>query len=146
MSIVVSIATISFGSTTLCFDFDLDPERRILTPGFYGYVPSNSGRRTLVFYSMFLFTTSHIALRLLGVALLAVFSSGVTAAVLGGDVLLFLILKLAGNDLRYWLKLDGALSWIGSILIRIFTKTMVDFTVMVQLRRKCCRRMLSFSP
>ena len=143
MSIIVSIATIAFGSTTMCFDFDLDPERRIHTPNFYGYVPSNSGRRALVFYSMLFFTTSHIALRLLGVAFLALLSSRVTAAVLGGDVLLFLLLKLARNDLRYWLRLDGALSWIDSIAIRICTKIMVDFTVMVQLRRKCCRRCCS---
>ena len=146
LSIIVSIASIAFGSTTLCFDFDLDPERRIHNPGFYGYVPSNSGRRALVFYSMFLFSACHIALRLLGVALLAVFSSWITAAVLGGDVLLFLLLKLVRKDLRYWLKLDGALSWIMSIVIRLFTKVMVDFTVMVQLRRKCCRRKLSSSP
>ena len=146
MSIIISIATIAFGSTTICFDFDLDPERRIHTPGFYGYVPSNSGRRALVFYSMFLFSACHIALRLLGVAFLAGFSSIVTAAVLGGDVLLFLLLKLARNDLRYWLKLDGALSWIASFLFRFVLKIMVDFTVMVQLRRKCCRRMLSSSP
>ena len=65
MSIVVSIATIAFGSTTICFDFDLNPEYRIHTPGFYGYVPSNSDRRALVFYSMFLFSACHVALRLL---------------------------------------------------------------------------------
>ena len=146
LSIIVSIATIAFGSTTICFDFDLDPERRIITPGFYGYVPSTSGRRALVFYSMFLFSACHITLRLLGVAFLAVFSSRVTAAVLGGDALLFLLLKLAENDLRYGLKLDGALSWIGSLVVRIFTKVMVDFTVMVQLRRKCCRRVLFSTP
>ena len=146
MSIIISIATIAFGSTTICFDVDLDPERRIHTPGFYGYVPSNSGRRAMVFYSMFLFSACHVALRLLGVAFLAGFSSGVTAAVLGGDVVFSLLFKLARNDLRYWLRLDGALSWIVSIMIRIFTKVMVDFTVMVHLRRKCCRRMLSSSP
>ena len=147
MSIIISIATIAFGSTTICFDFDLDPDRRIHTPGFYGYVPSNSRRRrALVFYSMFLFSACHIALRLLGIAFLAGFSSVVTAAVLGGDVLLFFLLKLARNDLRYWLKLDGSLSWIFSFAERIFTKVMVDFTVMVHLRRKCCLRMLSSSP
>ncbi len=136
LNVVVSITTIAFGSTTICFDFDLDPERRIHTPDFYGYVPSNSGGRALVFYSMFVFSVCHIAVRLFGVALLATVSSYVTAAVLGGDMLCFLLFKLMRDDLRYWLRLDGLFFWIVSILVRIFVRLMVDFTVMVQLRRK----------
>jgi hypothetical protein len=133
-SVIVSVAAISLGSTTICFDFDLDPERRMHTPDFYGYVPNSSGKRTVVFYSMFCFTVCHVALRLLGIALLAAVSPAITAAVLGGDMLLFVLFKLARNDLRYWVKLSGAMSWIGSILIRFFTKLMVDFTVTVHLR------------
>ncbi len=68
--------------------------------------------------------------------MLVVVSPVLTAAVLGGDQVLFLSLKFARNDLRYWLKLDGALSWSVSILFRFFAKLMVDFTVLVQLRRR----------
>lgn len=134
VSIIFSIATISLGSTTMCFDFDLDPERRMHNSDFYGYVPNSSGRRTVVFYSIFFFTSCHVALRLLGIALLASVSPLITAAVLGADMLAFMLFKLARSDLRYWVKLPGALSWIASILFRIVTKIMVDFTVMVQLR------------
>ena len=115
---------------------DLDPERRNHTPEFYGYVPSSSGKRTLLFVSMFAFTSAHVALRLFGTAILALFSPFVTAAVLGGDVLLFLLFKFARNDLRYWLNVDGFLSWVITFLFRIVLKLMVDFTAMVQLRRK----------
>jgi hypothetical protein len=133
-SIVVSVATISLGSTTICFDFDLDPGRRVHTPDFYGYVPNSSRKRTVVFYSMFFFTACHVALRLLGIALLAAVSPLITAAVLGGDMLFFFLFKLARNDLRYWVSLPGAMSWIVSVFVRLVTKMMVDFTVMVQLR------------
>jgi hypothetical protein len=133
-SIIVSVATISLGSTTICFDFDLDPERRVHTPYFYGYVPNSSGKRTAVFYSMFFFTACHAAVRLLGISVLAAVSPIITAVVLGGDMLIFMLFKLARNDLRYWVKLPGAMSWVGSVFVRLFEKLMVDFTVMVQLR------------
>jgi hypothetical protein len=137
-SIIVSIATVAFGSTTMCFDFDLDPERRIHTPDFYGYVPTKSGQRSLVFYSMLLFSACHILLRFLGIGMIAVvFSPMITAAILGGDMAFFMIFKLARDDMRYWVRLDGALSWISSVVVRFVVKLMVDFTVMVQLRRKC---------
>ena len=87
-----------------------------------------------MFFSMLFFTACHVGVRLLGVALLAVVSPLTTAAVLGGDMLFYLLFKLARNDLRYWLKLDGGLSLVVSIVVRFFFKLMVDFTVMVQLR------------
>ena len=138
MSVLVSISTIALGTTTVCFDFDLDPEKRMQTPDFYGYIPSNSGGRTIVFLSMFFFSVCHVGVRLLGVALLAVVSPTITAAVLGGDMLFFFLFKLARNDLRYWLKIeDKVLSWVVSFLVRFFTKLLVDFTVMIQTRRTC---------
>ena len=133
-SIIISIATVALGTTTICFDFDLDPERRAHTPDFYGYVPNSSSGRVNVVISMFMFTTCHILIRVLGVAILAAVSPAITAAILGGDLLFFLLFKLARNDFRYWVKLDGAMSWIASMFARIVEKLMVDFTVMVQLR------------
>jgi hypothetical protein len=49
-------------------------------------------------------------------------------------MIFFMLFKLARNDLRYWLNLQGALSWVVSVIMRFFTKLMVDFTVMIQLR------------
>ena len=135
LSIIVSIATISLATTTMCFDFDLDPDSRVFAPEFYGYIPNTSGRRTLVLFSMLFFTACHVWVRLLGIAVLAVVGPVITAAVLGADMFYFLAFKMARNDLRYWLNLEGVLAWVATIAIRIFTKLMVDFTVMVQLRR-----------
>ena len=134
-SILISIVTIAFVTTTICFDFDLDPGFRASSPDFYGYVPNNGGQRTVVFFSMMLFSTCHIGVRLMGIALLAVVGPMITAAVLGGDMGFFLLFKIARGDLRYWLNLDGALSWVVTFVFRSVLKLMVDFTVMVQLRR-----------
>ena len=83
---------------------------------------------------MLFFTACHVGVRLLGIALLAVVNPMTTAVVLGADMLFFLLFKLARNDLRYWVKLDGVLSWVASVLVRFFLKLMVDFTVMVHTR------------
>ncbi len=136
VSVIVSVATISFSTVTMCFDFDLHPDRRMYSSDFYGYVPSSSGLRAVVFYSMFIFTACNVSVRLLGIAILAVISPVITGAIVGGDVVFFLAIKAARGDLRYWLNIDGILSWIVSFVIRIFAKLMVDFTAMVQLRRK----------
>ena len=83
---------------------------------------------------MFLFSVCHVAVRSLGVALLAVVSPLLVAAFFGADIFFLFAFKAIRNDLRYWLKLDKFLSWFGSFLIRLLTKLMVDFTGLVHLR------------
>ena len=97
-SIAISIATITLTTTTVCFDFDLDPVRRAHTPDFYGYIPNDSRRRLLVVTSMFCFTACHISVKMLGVALLAVLSPRITAAALGGEVVLFFLSKMLRDE------------------------------------------------
>ncbi len=143
LSVGVSFATISFGCTNICFDFDLSTDFRRLSPEFHGYVPSSSGKRTLVFIAMLLFTFCHIGVRLIGISVLAVVSPTVAAAVLGGDVVFFFLFKIARRDLRYWLNVEGYTSWVVTFISRLFEKLMVDFTAMVQLRRKCIACCLS---
>ena len=136
MSVLVSISTIALGTTTICFDFDLDPEKRMHSPDFYGYIPNSSGQRTVVFFSMFVFSACHIVVRVLGIALLTIINPMLTAAVLGGDMLFFMIFKVARNDLRHFLKLPGGVkSWIASFVMRFFVKLLADMTVYIELRR-----------
>ena len=118
----------------ICFDFDLDPERRLQTPFFYGYVPNTSRRRNVVFVSMLLFSACHVAVRMLGVALLASVDPFIVVAMLGGDMLLYFVFKVLRGDLRYSLKLKGFLSWSSSVLLRLFVKIMVDFGALVHFR------------
>lgn len=134
VSIFVSIATIAFCSTSMAFDYDLDPTRRVKNPEFYGYVPNRSKPRAAVFVLMFFFTACHVSIRLLGVALLAVINPILAVGILGADSLLYLTLKLARDDFRYWLNVSGVMSMIVSICWRMIGKIFVDFTALVHFR------------
>ena len=133
-SVSISIFTIAFSATTICFDFDLDPIRRDGNPSFYGYIPNNQRGRNVVMFSMFLYTTSHVAVRMLGIAALATVNPNLVVAVLGGDMFVFFVFKILRDDLRYWMKLDGLISWVLSFVMRAFAKVLVDFTSIVQFR------------
>ena len=134
ISILVSIVTISLGAVTIAFDLDSDPDRRMHSPDFYGYVPSTSGQRTVVFFSMFFFTACHIMVRMLGFVLLALVSPALAQAVFLGDICFFLLLKALSGDLRYWVPLSAVPSWTVSIMTRMFGKIMVDFTASLHFR------------
>lgn len=51
------------------------------------------------------------------------------------DLGLFFIYKIARNDLRYWLNIEGLLSWVTTMVVRLVIKVVVDFTLMVHLRK-----------
>ena len=135
MSTIVSIVAVSFAAATLCFDVDLDPDKRAKSPDFYGYVPNSSGRRTIVFLAMFLFTLCHVSMRLLGVALLVVTSKTVARAVLGGEIVFFLLFKFVRGDLRRPEPLEGILSWVISIVLGSVFKILCDYSAIVQFRK-----------
>ena len=135
LSIVVSICTISFSTTSMFFDIDLSPERRNSAPYFYGYIPSTSGARFSIFLLMFCLSACHIAIRTLGISLLASAGTTYICAFLGGDMIFYLLLKLARDEFRYWIKLNGMISWVASVLLRIGMKILVDATVFVHGRK-----------
>ena len=136
LSVFISIATISFSSSMICFDYDLDPVRRMFAE-FYGYVPNSSGKRNIVFFAMILFTACHVSIKMIGVAMLAVVNPLFVVVFLGGDLSVYLLIKAARGDLRYWMNLDGATSWIVSFLFRVIVKQLVDFTAIVHFRVSC---------
>ena len=80
------------------------------------------------------FSACHVALKTFGVALLAVTSATDLLIFLGVDMGTYLFAKAVRGDLRYWLRLDGVLSWVVSFLSRIFIKILVDHTAIVQMR------------
>ena len=118
----------------MCFNFDLNPEYRVQVPNFYGYIPSDGRARLVVMISMFFFSACHITMKLIGVGLLATISATYVGVFLGGDMLVYFCYKIGRHDLRYWLRVDGALSWIVSITLRVFVKVIVDFSTFVQAR------------
>ena len=128
ISIAASIFTVAYCTVIIGFDYDLEPARRAYAPRFYGYIPSSAKGRLTVFLSMFVFSSCHIIMKVLGIALFARVEVSYVYIYLGGDMLLYFLWKGFRSDLRYWLRLDGAISWVGSFVVRFMIKLFVDFT------------------
>ena len=88
----------------------------------------------LVFIFMTFMSASHLLLKALSVALLIRTSRMILFLYAGGDMTLYFIFKILRGDLRYWIRLDGLLGWLGTVMIRFVIKTIVDFTLIVQYR------------
>ena len=73
-------------------------------------------------------------MKILGIALLATVSSVYIGIFLAADMALYCLWKVFQKDFRYWLRLDGVIAWVVSIIARFFIKILVDFTTNVQMR------------
>ena len=54
------------------------------------------------------------------------------AAYLGGDMIIFLFIKVLRDDFYYWLPLRGFLGFIVAFLTRVTVKAIVDFAAVVR--------------
>ena len=131
-SIIVSAGCIAFSSSTISMDKDTDPNKRLIAPNFYGYFPDKN--RMMVFILMNMMTTGHVLMKVLACSLMLRLSAIWFWIYLSVDTGLYLLYKLVRGDLRYWLTLRGAISWIATFITRIVSKIIVDFTLLVHFR------------
>lgn len=101
------------------------------------FVPDRQRLRVLTFLFLFIFSASHILMKQLAVALLAVVNPIYLGLYLLVDVALFILYKLVRRDFRYWADIRGLFGIFVSIIIRTGLKFVVDFTVLLQGRREC---------
>jgi hypothetical protein len=47
---------------------------------------------------------------------------------------LYLLYKIVRRDLSYWIRLEGIMNVVGSVLERAIVKILVDFTGVLQFR------------
>ncbi|GMI29077.1 hypothetical protein TeGR_g11360 [Tetraparma gracilis] len=134
LSIVVSALTTGMGSASISYDFDSDPEKRRKLPNFYGYLPDEGNKRTIMYVCMVLNSALLLLLRSIGVALLMLADTKIFVAYMAGDHLLYLLLKLVRGDFLYWLPVEGAVGLAVSLIMRVIVKTLTDFTGVIQLR------------
>ena len=69
-----------------------------------------------------------------GCALLAATDSSLLIYFVGGNVVVFLVFKVARNDFLYWIRVKGAAGVAISFMFRVVVKVIVDFTGLVQMR------------
>ena len=69
-----------------------------------------------------------------GCALLAATDSSLLIYFVGGNVVVFLVFKVARNDFMYWPRIEGAAGVLQAFLLRLMTKVIVDFTGLMHVR------------
>ncbi|GMI28476.1 hypothetical protein TeGR_g12203 [Tetraparma gracilis] len=134
LSIVVSAITTGMGSAAISYDFDSDPENRRKLPDFYGYLPDEGNKRTVMYVCMVLNGALLLLLRSVGAALLMLANTEIFVAYLAGDHLLYLLQKLVRGDFLYWMPVEGVGELAVSLLVRVTVKTLTDFTGVIQFR------------
>ncbi|GMI32515.1 hypothetical protein TrCOL_g3266 [Triparma columacea] len=129
------IFTTAFTSAIVSWDNDVSKEKRKLSPSFYGYVPSNMIGKVKVFLSLFFLSTFNLVTRSFACILFYMKGgfSGIASA-LGGEMLLYLLIKALRRDLWYWMPIYGFGGVLAASFARVFAKIVNDWTAMVQER------------
>ena len=70
ISIIVSAITTGFTSAQISYDFDTDPKKRAQTPQFYGYVPDEPRKRSIIFFMLCFVPTFQILMKSLTLVIL----------------------------------------------------------------------------
>jgi len=130
-----SIFTAAFTSTVISWDFDTNKEFRKVEPSFYGYVHSNVAGKVKVFLSLLFMSAFNLFVRAFTVTLLVMQDGmlGVTL-LLGAELFLYLIIKVARRDFWFWILLYGAGGIFIAISARIVVKVITDWTSLAQFR------------
>ena len=134
ISLAISALTTGFASATTSYDWDTDPLKREQTPDFYGYIPSKASKRLLVFVSMMFLTAGMLLIRCMIIVVLGAIGSSWVALYIGGDIGLYLIVKILRGDFWWWMPLGGNLEIFSSIVNRVAFKVVTDFTSNVHFR------------
>jgi len=133
-SILISIFTIAFVSTTISYDLDVDPTNRRVERKFYGAVPNSSYRRTVTFFSLFAFTVISCSFKTISCAFMAATSVPLFAFMVSCEAVAALLYKIARGDYLYWFPLNGVVAIVISAFQRVATQIMSGCTAMIHLR------------
>ena len=75
-----------------------------------------------------------VVVRAFSAAMLMFVNKRYLAIYMAGDMALYLLQKVARGDIHYWLPIDGVGGLFMSLLLRVFVKTITDFTGVIQFR------------
>ncbi|GMI28630.1 hypothetical protein TeGR_g11984 [Tetraparma gracilis] len=134
-SIIMSALTTGFTSSMISYDFDVDPQRRKETPDYYGYIPDEAMKRSIIFMIMLLNSAVLLLLRSLSAALVLIIDGRYLGAYMLADMGMYYIQKLVRRDFWYWLPTKGlGMSVLIAFLMRTMIKLLTDYTGIIQFR------------
>jgi hypothetical protein len=134
VSLTVSALTTGYSSATISYDWDTDPVKREQTPEFYGYVPANPSKRSIIFASMTFFSAGMLLIRCTTIVVLGLIGGSWVALYIGSDLVLYLVVKVLRGDFWYWMPAGGNAELVISIFERVIAKAITDFTSLVHFR------------
>jgi len=136
VSIGISALTTGFTSAMMAFDIDVDMQRRLVQPKFYGYIPDDNSLRGRVFLLMMLSSCVHNLSRSISCALLAASEGGQSLLVyfIGGEMVLYVTGKILRSDFFWWPRVQGFLATPVSLTGRVLVKIIADYTGCLHLR------------
>jgi hypothetical protein len=134
VSLSVSALTTGYASATISYDWDTDPVKREQVPDFYGYVPANPTKRSIIFVSMTLFSACMLVMRCMTIVVLGLLGGRWVSLYIGADLGLYLLVKILRGDFWYWMPLGGNAEIVSSIFCRVLVKVVTDFTSIVHFR------------
>ena len=136
ISIIVSSLVTGFTSAMIAFDMDVDIPHRENQPQMYGFVPDADKLRGRCFALLTAIGTLHSLSRCVGCAII-VAGAGKTelAAILVGEMTIYLLYKIARRDFMYYPRIEGRLAGVTvSFLVRVMSKIVSDFSGCVHFR------------
>ncbi|GMI40269.1 hypothetical protein TrCOL_g11552 [Triparma columacea] len=134
-SFAFCILTAAFTSAITSWDWDLGKENRKKRRSFYGYIPSNVNGKMKVFASLYFLSAFNLLTRSFACVLFYI-KGGMSevATLLGGELLIYFVIKGLRRDLWYWVPVYGGLGVFASFMFRWAVKVVVDWTAVVQFR------------
>jgi hypothetical protein len=133
-SLLVSALTTGFASASISYDWDTDPVKRVQLPDFYGYVPANPTKRSIIFVAMMFFSAGMLVIRCMTIVVLGLLGGRWVSFYVGADLSLYLLVKILRGDFWYWIPVGGFAEVVMSIIARVVVKVITDFTSSVQNR------------
>jgi hypothetical protein len=134
-SFAFCILTAAFTSAVTSWDWDLNKKNRKFYRSFYGYIPSNVNGKMKVFASLYFLSAFNLLTRSFACVLFYIkggFSE--VATLLGGELLIYFVIKGLRRDIWYWMPVYGGLGVFFSFMIRWTIKVIVDWTAVVHFR------------
>ena len=113
----------------MTYMMDISEDNRQKGNLFYGFVSLHGLRLVVVKWSMYLLSFC----QLLGKSLMVniIYQIGgktLVVAVMGGEMVAYLIFKVVRGDFRYWVPVPQGTSLAGSLITRVVVKVTCDFT------------------
>jgi hypothetical protein len=108
--------------------------KREQVPDFYGYVPANPTKRSIIFVAMTFFSASMLVIRCMTIVVLGLLGGRWVSLYAGADLGLYLFVKVLRDDFWYWIPAGGNVEIVSSIVARVLFKVVTDFTSIAHFR------------